>query len=115
MTTVRTPERFNPHSASSALGRNSNSDQDLTWSGRRRCMTPSRSTKTVRLLKQCLPGGRGYGVLQDEVAILDHPVVAALDMDPEINQALEPAPVKADQTNRQGPQLSAHPHGLGDV
>src|SRR5437868_6230155 len=96
-------------SVSRVPGKNSNSRQDLTWSGLRRLMTPSRSRKTampssrgVTLLKQRDAGGLGDGVLQHEVAVFDHPVAVTGDVDRRVHCALKKSATEAHDAYRRG-------------
>src|SRR5438132_5802949 len=110
MTTTCRPEACKAARASSTPGRNSNSAQDLTWSGRRRLITPSRSRKmapgrgtpTLTLAKQGGPGRFRNGVLEDKVTVFDHAIAVAGDMNRDIDGVLERPTGETDQCNRYG-------------
>src|SRR5438445_3338779 len=105
-------------SARSAPGRNSNSAQLLTWSGRRRLITPSRSRKTAGTglsAKQGLAGGDGDGVLQDRVTVLDHPVVVARNMDRGIDRLQHASTGESHQADRPRPHQARGANRRDDI
>src|SRR5438105_5329575 len=115
-TTTGAPMRLISRRPSSASGRNSNSAQDLTWSGRRRLITPSRSRKTAAsVIQKAIPDGGGDRVLEHEMAVLDDAVVVVLNVNADVYLMPEPAAVAADEPDRDGPSLACGVDSLQHV
>src|SRR5438067_80413 len=101
-TTTGVPVDRSAASDESTPGRNSNSPQLLTWSGRQRLMTPSRSRKTAGVsgsVNERLARGDGDRVLEHGVTILDDAVVVAGHMDDGVGHLEHVAAAEADQAD----------------